>query len=82
MDDLVKEALPILRVIETKVYVEQGRQELKTGSLFLLIRNTCSCRVEQTSLRLGDISTPALYVYPACLLALCCTYSLGFHETV
>lgn len=31
MDDLVKEALPILRVIETKVYVEQGRQELKTG---------------------------------------------------
>lgn len=24
MDDLVKEALPILRVIETEVFVEQG----------------------------------------------------------
>lgn len=38
MDDLVKEALPILRVIEIKVFVEQGRQKnylvQKTGSLF------------------------------------------------
>lgn len=27
MDDLVKEALPILRVIETEVFVEQGSRQ-------------------------------------------------------
>lgn len=27
MDDLVKEALPILRVIETEVFVEQGTRQ-------------------------------------------------------
>lgn len=71
MDDLVKEALPILRVIETKVYVEQGRQELKTGPQD---RFTLSAHLKYLFLQSWTNITETWWYFDTCFICVPCLF--------